>query len=101
MSHSPHIFVNCWNCKKDFDVTDAAKCYEHLNGNQVQTQMAIALGEAHFTTKCSHCGACICHKISKMVATDCKVLNSKGIFFVMPSLAKQLEISNNSLGVGT
>ena len=93
----PHIFVNCWSCKKDFDITEAEKCYDHLNGNEESKQLAIELGEAHFTTKCSHCGACICHKANKMVPTDCKVLNEKGIFAVMPSLKKQLEKSNASM----
>lgn len=100
MDHTPHIFVTCWKCGKDFDITEAEKCYEHLNGNQEQTQMALALGESHFTTKCSHCGACICYKVSKMVPTDCKILNQKGIKFVMPSLAKQLKKSKSDLGVG-
>ena len=82
MSHSPHIFVKCWNCKKDFDITEAEHCYEHLENG-------------HWTTKCSHCGACVCGKVYKMVPTDCKVLNSHGIFTVMPSLAKQLKNSRS------
>lgn len=95
MSHMKNIFVNCWKCHKDFEITGAEKCYDHLNGDYESTQLAISLGKAKFTTKCSHCGACICHKIDKMVQTNCEVLNKEGITMVMPSLAKQLEKLNS------
>lgn len=76
MSHAEHIFVTCWKCKKDFDITEAEHCLEHLTNG--------------WTTKCSHCGACICHKIDKMKPIECEVLNKKGINKVMPSVYKTL-----------
>ena len=99
MSHMPHIFVNCWSCKKDFDITEAERCYDHLNGNQYEIAItrSVEPETLRWTLKCSHCGSCICHKVSKMVPTDCAVLNSKGIKFVMPSLARQLKTKNKPM----
>lgn len=89
--HAKHIFVNCWKCKKDFEITGAERCYEHLIGMD---------GKPSWTTKCSQCGACICHKRDKMVKIDCEVLNKEGIMVVIPSVKEQLEKSSVDLGVG-
>jgi hypothetical protein len=82
MKHMKNIFIKCWKCKKDFEITGAERCYKHLLSSE---------GKPEFTTKCFHCGSCICHKVSKMIPTDCEVLNSEGITMVMPSLARQLK----------
>lgn len=77
------VFVNCWKCGKKFDITSAKHCTEHLKGGA-------------WTTKCSHCGACICHKFNKMkkLCRESKYNNNKlrlsGIECVMPSVHKKL-----------
>ena len=76
------VFVKCWSCERKFDITSAERCYEHLNGS--------------WTTKCSHCGSCICHKFYKMkkLCKSSKYNNEKlrlsGIESVMPSVHKKL-----------
>ena len=85
MKHKKQIFVNCWKCHKKFDIVSAERCYEHLNDKEDHKW-----GTLHFTTKCSHCGACICHKVDKMKPIKCKVLNEKGIMCVMPSVKLEL-----------
>lgn len=99
MKHLKHIFVKCWKCKKDFEITGAERCYDHLNGTQYEIEItrSIEPETLKWTTKCSHCGSCICHKVNKMVPTDCEVLNSEGIKMVMPSLARQLKTKNKSM----
>ena len=92
--HSKQIIVNCWKCGKPFDIVTAERCYEHLNGNYQDTQLMLYLGEAQWTTKCSHCGACICHKFKKMQLIKCDVLNKVGIMKVMPSVKKQIEVQH-------
>lgn len=75
------IFVNCWSCGKKFDITCADRCYEHLEDKQ-------------WTTKCSHCGACICQKANKMkpicetLAENPRIKNAE-IGVVMPSVHKK------------
>ena len=84
------IFVNCWKCGKKFDITCADKCFEHLNDHISGEN----LEKARFTTKCSHCGACICHKYDKMKPI-CDTLKQNprikksGIMGVMPSVHKK------------
>lgn len=90
MNHGKQIIVNCWKCGKTFDVVTAKRCYEHLNGDRQGNQQG-------WTTKCAHCGACICHKVNKMKDIKCEVLNNAGIMRVMPSVHKQLtnEVQEN------
>lgn len=92
MKHDKQIIVNCWKCGKPFDVVTAERCYDHLNGKQDARSLTefVAPEELQWTTKCSHCGACVCYKYGKMKDIDCKVLNKVGIMRVMPSVHKQL-----------
>ena len=92
MNHEKKIIVDCWSCGKPFDVVKAKRCYRHLNGLGFDPKrvMMVDRDEYQWTTKCSHCGACICHKYNKMQNIDCKVLNNVGIMRVMPSVKKQL-----------
>jgi len=84
------IFVNCWKCKKKFDITCAERCYDHLNDDPSVFNFA----KERWTTKCSHCGACICHKFDKMKQI-CKNLGDNPrvkkseISRVMPSVHKK------------
>lgn len=75
------IIVNCWKCGIPFDIAQAEKCFDHLP-------------EGHWTTKCTYCGACICHKAYKMKQICEKLASNKnvqeqGIGAVMPSVYKQ------------
>jgi len=83
--HKKKIIVNCWKCKKPFDIVTAERCYDHLNDEE-----DYKWGTLHFTTKCSNCNACICHKIEEMKNIKCDVLNKVGIMRVMPSVKRQL-----------
>ena len=85
--HRKQIFVICWKCGKRFDIVKAERCYEHLNDKEDHRW-----GILHFTTKCSHCGACICHKVDKMQPIKCDVLNEVGIIRVMPSVKEKLKV---------
>ena len=86
------IFVNCWSCERKFDITSAERCYEHLNGDWFDASGV----EKLWTTKCSHCGSCICHKFHEMkkLCNDSITNNDKlrlsGIESVMPSIHKKL-----------
>ena len=77
------VFVNCWKCGKKFDITSAEHCTKHLKSGA-------------WTTKCSHCDACICHKFDKMkrLCSSSKYkserLRKSGIECVMPSVHKKL-----------
>lgn len=95
MKHAKQIIVNCWSCGKPFDVVTAERCYEHLNGKQDEHALTefVAPEALRWTTKCSHCGACICHKYEKMQDVNCKVLNKVGIMRVMPSVKRKLHKS--------
>ncbi len=90
------IFVNCWKCKKKFDITCAERCYEHLSQKDTQTGRYVE----KWTTKCSHCGACICHKVDKMkpicetLAENPRIKNAE-IGVVMPSVyEKHCEVTS-------
>ena len=94
--HGKQVIVNCWSCGKAFDIVTADRCYAHLNPSHVGHQMSECVN-LQWTTKCSHCGACICHKVNKMKDIKCEVLNNAGIMRVMPSVHKQLtnEVQEN------
>ncbi len=94
--HGKEIIVNCWKCGKSFDIVRAEPCFEHLNGKHQEMLIAKFLGEAKWTTKCSHCGACMCHKFNKMIPIKCELLNKKGIMKVMPSVKKSLNRRSNA-----
>lgn len=99
MKHKKQIFVNCWKCHKKFDIVSAERCYEHLNRGGMFYDGLNYGGDLYeyrkepkkWTTKCSHCGTCICHKVDKMKPIKCKVLNEKGIMCVMPSVKLELK----------
>ena len=96
MEHEKQIIVNCWKCGKPFDVVTAERCYWHLNGKITSWYQFHDIKDSpssKWTTKCSHCGACICHKYKKMESIDCGVLNKVGISKVMPSVKRQLQFS--------
>jgi len=88
MKHNKKIIVNCWKCEKPFDLLTARKCHRHLSFTDVQ-----GFKFDRWTTKCSHCGACICHKVAKMKPIKNDVLNKRGITMVMPSVKRQLQRS--------
>ena len=90
MKHGKQIIVNCWKCGKAFDIVSAKRCYEHLENYW---------GIKNWTTKCSHCGTCMCHKIEKMQDIKCKVLNEVGIMKVMPSVKRELSVKQNKESV--
>jgi len=88
------VFVNCWKCKKRFDITSAERCYKHLNYWTYPPDQE-DLQKAKWTTKCSHCGACICHKYDKMKPLCDKALENEKLLFsditqVTPSVHKRL-----------
>jgi len=88
------IFVNCWKCKKKFDITSAERCYKHLNYYTFPPDQTDR-EHVKWTTKCSHCGTCICHKADKMKplcesALENSRLLESGITEVMPSVHKKL-----------
>ena len=85
MKHKKKILVNCWKCDKEFNIVTAKRCYEHLNIGHNGHELSECV-DLSWTTKCSHCGACICHKRDKMQDIKCKVLNKVGITRVMPSV---------------
>ena len=87
--HKKVIFINCWKCGKRFDIVSAKRCYDHLNQGS-RTEMYEFTRVLEWTTKCSHCDACICHKINKMKKIKCNVLNKVGIMRVMPSVKRKL-----------
>ena len=88
--HGKKIIVNCWSCGKAFDIVKAERCYAHLNLNHIGHVLSECV-DLRWTTKCSHCGACVCHKYEKMKEIVCPTLNNVGIGAVMPSVYKQLE----------
>jgi len=87
------VFVNCWKCEKKFDITCAERCYEHLNYYTFPPDIQ-ERKPAKWTTKCPHCGACICHKFYKMkpicenLADNPRIKESE-ISSVMPSVHKK------------
>lgn len=93
MKHPKQILVNCWSCGKPFDIVTAERCYDHLNGKERERQFIEFLEPEtlRWTTKCSHCGECICHKYNKMQPIKCDVLNKVGIMSVMPSVKRSLK----------
>ena len=89
VKHRKAIYVNCWKCGLRFDIVSAKRCFEHLNINHQGHVISECVG-FRWTTKCSHCGACICHKYDKMQEIECEVLNRVGIGKVMPSVKRSL-----------
>jgi len=89
VKHKKAIYVNCWKCGLRFDIVSAKRCYEHLNKGS-RTEMYEFTKTLEWTTKCPHCGACICHKYNKMLEIECDVLNKAGIMRVMPSVKQGL-----------
>jgi len=95
MNHDKEIIVNCWKCHKEFDIVKAGRCYQCLN--TLSQMMGIDTTPLRWTTKCFHCGACICHKIQKMQSIECDVLNKVGIMNVMPSVKRSLQKIRNEM----
>lgn len=68
-----YLFVNCWKCNKRFDLTCAERCYEHLSYLTYPPDSQDR-SNAKWTLKCSHCGACICHKYRSKMKLICENL---------------------------